>query len=76
MDKKNHHTAHPSPERDTHGEGEKQQVHDNPEGRRTQRSNKSRTYNEAESINISNKKELKKQKVELQGESENQTSYI
>lgn len=33
-----------------------------------QRSNKNRNYNEAESSNVSEQQEVKKQKVELQGE--------
>ena len=68
-DKHNHHTSQPNVERDTHGEREKQQqVHDNPEGSRTQWSNKSRNYNEVESSNFLDQQELKKQNVELQGE--------
>ena len=45
-----------------------QGVHDHVEDRRIPRSHKSQTYNEVESGNVMEEQELKKQKVELQGE--------
>ena len=68
-DKQNHGTIQSSPERDTQGECEQQQQsNDKLEGSQTQRSNKNRPYNEAESGNVTDEQETKKQKVDLQGE--------
>ena len=68
-DRKNQETTQPSPKRDSREESEqRQQANDKPEGSDTQRSNKNKIYNEAELGNVSDQQEIKKQKVELEGE--------
>ena len=51
----------------THEEEKQQQINDNPEWSHTQ-SDKNITYHEVESGSASKQQEMKKQKVELQGE--------
>ena len=62
---------HPSAEKEVTKELEDQQTQNNAEDR-TERSvsqrSKNRNYNEAESGNLSSQQDLKRQKVELQGE--------
>ena len=61
----------PSPDRDMQ-EGNEQQERDHTTDRmersQSQWSNRNKNYNEAESDNASDHKEVKRQKVELQGE--------
>ena len=64
----------PRPDKDTHEENEwqaKDQTNDRVERSHSQRSNKNRNYNEAESGNVSEQQEIKKQKAESQGEFQN-----
>ena len=68
-DRQNPPSGQPSPERNTLENREQcHAVHDHVEDIRMPRSHKSRTYNEVESGNVMGEQELKKQKLELQGE--------
>ena len=69
--KKNKEMEHPSVDRGMH-EGDEQQKRDNTTERversPSQWSNKKKNYNEVESSNLSDQQEVKKHKLELQGE--------
>ena len=70
-DKQNQGMGHPKPDRDMQ-EGNEQQERDHTidrmERSQSQRGNINKKYNEAESDNVPDQKEVKRRKVELQGE--------